>query len=212
MRVFKKKQSEYKKGDENREEPPDRIFFSFLFPGPCQLFKKKQSKLCSEMQKLEQKYGVGKFCNRYKASCNYNITDGPSDRKMLLWKNCYCDSLCEEMGDCCIDYEKWYELVEIFLVTLVTEKTLDQFVFGSSTSILSFFSGNNINPVKKGVIRLATSVGQRKKIWFPMRNQTSYSIYKHDVINIADPSSMQDVCHMNFVIDRARLKVSVAQW
>ena len=45
-----------------------------------------------------------------------------------------------------------------------------------------------------------------------MRNQTSYSIYKHDVINIADPSSMQDVCHMNFEIDRARLKVSVAQW
>ena len=164
MRVFKKKQSEYKKGDENREEPPDRSFFSFLFPGPCQLFKKKQSKLCSEMQKLEQKYGVGKFCNRYKASCNYNITDGPSDRKMLLWKNCYCDSLCEEMGDCCIDYDKWYELVEIFLVTLVTEKTLDQLVFGSSTSIFSFFSGNNINPVKKGVIRLVTSVGQRKKI------------------------------------------------
>ena len=45
-----------------------------------------------------------------------------------------------------------------------------------------------------------------------MRNQTSYSIYKHDAIDIADPSSMQVVCHMNFVIDRARLKVSVAQW
>ena len=40
-----------------------------------------------------------------------------------------------------------------------------------------------------------------------MRNQTSYSIYKHDVINIADPSSMQ-----NFVIDLAHLRVSVAQW
>ena len=36
-----------------------------------------------------------------------------------------------------------------------------------------------------------------------MRNQTSYSIYKHDAIDIADPSSMQDVCHMNFVIDLA---------
>ena len=45
-----------------------------------------------------------------------------------------------------------------------------------------------------------------------MRNQTSYSIYKHEAIDIADPSSMQDVCHMNFVIDCARLKVSVAQW
>ena len=29
----------------------------------------------------------------------------------------------------------------------------------------------------------------------------SYSIYKHDAIDIADPSSMQDMCHMNFVID-----------
>ena len=29
----------------------------------------------------------------------------------------------------------------------------------------------------------------------------SYSIYKHDAINIADPNSMQDMCHMNFVID-----------
>ena len=27
-----------------------------------------------------------------------------------------------------------------------------------------------------------------------------YSIYKHDAIDIADPSSMQDACHMNFVI------------
>ena len=31
----------------------------------------------------------------------------------------------------------------------------------------------------------------------------SYSIYKHDAIDIADPSSMQDVCHMNFVLDLA---------
>ena len=29
----------------------------------------------------------------------------------------------------------------------------------------------------------------------------SYSIYKHDAIDIADPCSMQDACHMNFVID-----------
>ena len=31
----------------------------------------------------------------------------------------------------------------------------------------------------------------------------SYSIYKHDAIHIADPSSMQDAYHMNFVIDLA---------
>ena len=31
----------------------------------------------------------------------------------------------------------------------------------------------------------------------------SYSIYKHDAIDIADPSSMQDASHMNFVIDLA---------
>ena len=29
------------------------------------------------------------------------------------------------------------------------------------------------------------------------------SIYKHDAIDITDPSSMQDACHMNFVIDLA---------
>ena len=30
-----------------------------------------------------------------------------------------------------------------------------------------------------------------------------YFIYKNDAINIADPNSMQDMCHMNFVIDLA---------
>ena len=38
------------------------------------------------------------------------------------------------------------------------------------------------------------------------------SIYKHDAIDIADPNSMQDACHINFVIDLAHLGVSVAQW
>ena len=40
----------------------------------------------------------------------------------------------------------------------------------------------------------------------------SYSITKYDAIDIADPSSMQDVCYMNFVIDLAHCRVSVAQW
>ena len=38
------------------------------------------------------------------------------------------------------------------------------------------------------------------------------SIYKYHAIDIADPSSMQDACPMNFVIDLAHHGVSVAQW
>ena len=34
---------------------------------------------------------------------------------------------------------------------------------------------------------------------------------KHYAIDIADPSSMQDPCHMNFVIDLTHRRVSVAQ-
>ena len=40
----------------------------------------------------------------------------------------------------------------------------------------------------------------------------AYSNYKHDVIDITDLSSMQDTCQMNFVIDLAHHRVSVAQW
>ena len=38
------------------------------------------------------------------------------------------------------------------------------------------------------------------------------SIYKHYAFDIADPSSLQDACHMNFVINLAHRGVSVAQW
>ena len=34
---------------------------------------------------------------------------------------------------------------------------------------------------------------------------------KHDAIEIADPGSVEDACHMNFVIDLAHRKVSVVQ-
>ena len=44
------------------------------------------------------------------------------------------------------------------------------------------------------------------------RDGMAYSNYKHDVIDIADLSSMQDTCQMNFVIDLAHRRVSVAQW
>ena len=38
------------------------------------------------------------------------------------------------------------------------------------------------------------------------------SIYKQYAVDIADPSSMQDACHMNFVIDLTHHGLSVAQW
>ena len=61
--------------------------------------------------------------------------------------------------------------------------------------IVSFELGKEL---KKDVFHLVTNVGQR--------------IYKHYAIDIVDPSSMQDACHMNFVIDLAHHGVSVAQW
>ena len=38
------------------------------------------------------------------------------------------------------------------------------------------------------------------------------SIYKHYAFDIADPSGIQDACHMNVVIDLAHRGVYVAQW
>ena len=38
------------------------------------------------------------------------------------------------------------------------------------------------------------------------------SIYKQYAVDIADPSSMQDACHMNFVIDLTHRGLSMAQW
>ena len=40
----------------------------------------------------------------------------------------------------------------------------------------------------------------------------SYSIYKHDAIDVADPNNMQGGCHVNFVIDLGHWRVSVAKW
>ena len=83
--------------------------------------------------------------------------------------------------------------------------------------------------------RLVASVGQRKNSESPwgiepqtcgFRKKTSLSIslpsskltfsrssiYKLNAFDTADPSSMQDACHMNFVKDLAHRRVSVAQW
>ena len=61
--------------------------------------------------------------------------------------------------------------------------------------MVSFELGKEL---KKDVFHLVTNAGQR--------------IYKHYAIDIADPSSMQDACHVNFVIDLPHHGVSVAQW
>ena len=42
--------------------------------------------------------------------------------------------------------------------------------------------------------------------------QLYYLYQKHYAIDIADPSSMQDACYKNFVIDLAHRRVFVAQW
>ena len=55
----------------------------------------------------------------------------------------------------------------------------------------------------------------KKDVFYPTlvpgikNNHLSYSIYKHDSINIADLSSMRDACHMNFEfeIDLAHRRV-----
>ena len=50
-------------------------------------------------------------------------------------------------------------------------------------------------------------------VWDKLKTyHLSYSIYKYDTINIADPDSIcPRTCHMNFVIDLTHRRVSVAQ-
>ena len=60
------------------------------------------------------------------------------------------------------------------------------------------------------IFRLVSSVGKRRKLCVPVNNRTSDlwiqnlpspSLYlQNDAIDIADPSSMQEACRMNFVI------------
>ena len=63
-----------------------------------------------------------------------------------------------------------------------------------------------------------TLVKRRKKPCFSISLPSSkltislVSIHKHYAIDIAGPSSVQDACHMNFVIDLAHRGVSQAQW
>lgn len=77
------------------------------YPGPCQPFQDSQTSLCSEFQTLVQDYGPRSICNDSRTSCYVNVTRTLPSRKDLLWGNCYCDPSCKEIGDCCVDYDKW---------------------------------------------------------------------------------------------------------
>ena len=59
--------------------------------------------------------------------------------------------------------------------------------------------------LEEDVFHLVTSVGQRKNSEFPWGTK---NLSPHE--DIADPNSMQDACHLNFVIDLAHRRVSVA--
>ena len=58
--------------------------------------------------------------------------------------------------------------------------------------------------IEKDVFCLFKRVEQEKSL-SPHELKT-YSIYKHDTVDISDPSSMQDMCHMNFVIGLAPIE------
>ena len=64
--------------------------------------------------------------------------------------------------------------------------------------------------MEKDVLCLVTSVGQRKKKNF-FYSESPWGD-THYAIDIADPCSMQDACHMNFIIDLAHRGISMAQW
>lgn len=76
---------------------------------PCQPLQADQGELCKELQTLTQEHGDNKYC-KLGASCNTNIHQRgrPVRRKSpYRWGECYCDELCEEIGDCCVDYDMW---------------------------------------------------------------------------------------------------------
>ena len=73
-------------------------------------------------------------------------------------------------------------------------------------------------PNQNGYLEICPTVVTRRKksllISLPNSKLTIslIYIYKHYAIDVADLSSMQDACHMNFVIELAHRGVSVAQW
>ena len=78
--------------------------------------------------------------------------------------------------------------------------------------MVSFELGKEL---RKMFFHLVMSMGQRKILGPLEESNKTYHLYyfylRNYAIDIADPSSMQDGCHMNFVIDLTHHRVSVAQ-
>ena len=86
-------------------------------------------------------------------------------------------------------------------VLFLLEMTLETFVFDNACMTSVRESGR----LRTCELLLCKTPYKRRKY------RRAAGIYKHQAIDIADSGSMQDVCHMNFVIDLAH-RVSVAQW
>ena len=79
-----------------------------------------------------------------------------------------------------------YKVQSMALTILILNKTL------------FFFSLSHTNDKTKSI-----------SFYFFTKHKTShfsYSVYKHDAIDIANTSSMQDACHTNFVLDLVTVK------
>ena len=81
---------------------------------------------------------------------------------------------------------------------------------GTKKKILSPHEESNLRPSDSAPTRRTTSF----TISLPSSKLTItlIRIYKHDTIDIADPRSVQDACHMKFIIDLAHRSVFVGQW
>ena len=75
--------------------------------------------------------------------------------------------------------------------------------------MINFELGKDVE--KYVFFRLVACVGRKKSTFLYIF--TELKLYHlSNSINIADSSSTQDTCHMNFVIHLAHRRVSVAQW
>ena len=79
----------------------------YLYPDPCQTSKADKTELCEELLNFVADNGDAKYCDQFVASCHVNNTGYLRVRTHDLWGNCYCDHLCKEIGDCCVDYDEW---------------------------------------------------------------------------------------------------------
>ena len=91
--------------------------------------------------------------------------------------------------------EVYYEVITTRILHTAKISNVDSVMFVYRIREMVSFE-----PCRKRCFSSSNERGTKKKFWALMRNQT------------ADPSSMQEACHMNFVIDLVHRGVSVAQW